>query len=127
MVMRLDHMMPSGGQASNGAASVQNTLPGMNAAVMQDATSPDRLDTVLISETGQNLFEMEKIIANLRKYADWANFDINFALDDKTGTLVIRIVDRDTGEVRRQIPPDEILALRSHLQELLKDAFAESA
>jgi uncharacterized FlaG/YvyC family protein len=126
--MRLDQMMPPGGQAISGAVSTPTAARRWAAStVVQDIGDSNGPDTVKISEAGQHLFEMEKMIANLQEYAGWGNFNINFALDDQTGSLVISIIDRQTGEVLRQIPPDEILSLRSHLQELLKEAFAESA
>jgi uncharacterized FlaG/YvyC family protein len=126
--MQLVHTTPFGGHANNGATAVHNALRGMTAtSAILKGINPDEPDMVSISETGQNLFEMEKVIANLREYAKRGNYTINFEFDDETGSLVVRIVDRDTGEVMRQIPPDEILALRSHLQELLKNVFAESA
>ncbi len=45
-------------------------------------------------------------------------FDVGFFKDEKTGKMVIRIIDRKSGEVRKQIPPDQILALMYRLQEL---------
>jgi uncharacterized FlaG/YvyC family protein len=74
-----------------------------------------------ITEQIKNLTqsELEKAIDSLNKYAGYGNFNINFARDDKTDSLVIKIVDRDTGETIRQIPPDQILRLRLHLREVL--------
>ncbi len=128
MIMNFDHIVPSGGQVSTGAAIVRTAAreTEVSADTFNGARS-DRADAVKISETGQDLFAMEKAKEALQEYTGWGNFTIDFALDEETQSLVISIVDRDTGEVMRQIPPDEILALRSHLQELLKDALAESA
>jgi len=84
------------------------------------------LDTAVFSETGLDLQDLEKTIESLRKFEGWGNFTIDFARDDQTGSLVISIIDRETGEVLRQIPPDQILSLRSHLQELLRGVFDET-
>ncbi len=128
MIMHLDHINPPGGQVSGETAVVRVALKGMEVSTVRPGVAGfNGTDAAVISETGQNLFEMDKIKADMQEYAGWGNFNIDFALDDETGSLVISIIDRDTGEIMRQIPPDEILALRSHLQELLEDASAESA
>jgi flagellar protein FlaG len=126
--MQLVPMLSSGGQSNKGATTVQRAVRGTNTAPSKPKTMNEyEFDAVSISKTGRNLFDMEKVIAKLREYAKWGNYKINYSLDDKTGSLVVRIVDSDTGEVTRQIPPEEILALRSHLQKLIEEAFAESA
>ena len=83
-------------------------------------------DSVTLSKSGQDLSEAEQAVNSLLEYAGWGNFNIDFTKDDQTGSLVISIIDRDSGEVIRQIPPDEILTLRSHLQELLSEVFDET-
>lgn len=120
--------MSSRGQEIDKAAAIRVVVNGMEVTSGRtDTADPKRADAVAISETGQSLFEMEQVKANLQEYDGWGNFNIDFSLDDQTGSLVITIVDRDTGEVLRQIPADEILALRSHLQDVIEDATAESA
>jgi len=50
------------------------------------------------------------------------NNELTFALDRQTQRPVVRIVDRATGEVIRQIPPEYILQLANDL-ELLERKF----
>lgn len=63
--------------------------------------------------------ELEEAVESLREYAGWGNFNIGFDTDDETESLVITITDRDSGELLRQIPPEQILKLRDHLQDVL--------
>jgi flagellar protein FlaG len=91
-----------------------------NVSVAHTAEKPNRPDEVILSDTELSIGEVEKALKNLREYAGWGNFNIGFSIDDQTGSLIIKIIDRDTGEMLRQIPTDQILALRSHLQEMLK-------
>jgi len=44
---------------------------------------------------------------------DLADSHLSFAVDLETGSTVINIIDDDTGEVIRQIPPDDILKLKT--------------
>jgi len=122
--MKADHVLPSGGQWDSEAVDRRlNSRTVASAVPGQEVVDPAASDTVDISESGQSLNEMEKTIDSLQEYAGWGNFNINFAMDDQSGSLVISIIDRDSGEVLRQIPPDEILTLRSHLRELLSEVF----
>lgn len=51
------------------------------------------------------------------------NYDTNlqFEIDDKYGEMVVRIVDRQTQEVVRQIPSEKVLALANFFKELQSD------
>jgi len=77
-----------------------------------------RPDEVILSDDGLDKTDFEKTMESLKEYTGWGNFNIDFATDDQTGSIVIKIIDRDTGETLRQIPPEQILNLRSHLKEI---------
>lgn len=46
------------------------------------------------------------------------NTKILFRYDEESGRQVITVIDKGTGEIIRQIPPDEILHLVSKLKEI---------
>ena len=41
---------------------------------------------------------------------------LEFSVDADTGTHVIKVIDRNSGDVVRQIPPEEVLAFLRQLQ-----------
>jgi len=43
---------------------------------------------------------------------------VRFSVDEESGDLVVRVVDRQTGDVIRQIPPEEMVRLHKHLDEM---------
>jgi flagellar protein FlaG len=45
------------------------------------------------------------------------NYHLQFSLDEKTDSVVVKLIDSDSGEVLRQIPPEEILRLRAYYKE----------
>jgi flagellar protein FlaG len=45
------------------------------------------------------------------------NNHLQFSIDDKTESVVVKLIDGDTGEVLRQIPPEEVLRLRAYYKE----------
>jgi len=63
--------------------------------------------------------ELQEAVREMRKYHGWGNFNIDFERDDETNSLIVKIIDRNTGEILRQIPPDQILKMRHHLREAL--------
>ena len=44
------------------------------------------------------------------------NVNLNFSVDKATGRTVIRVIDADTNEVVRQLPPEEILNLSASME-----------
>ena len=72
-------------------------------------------------ESGTNLVkekEVQEVVEDVQQYLQQLNIRLSFKLHDKTGDLVVRVLDKDTGEVIRQIPPEEMLKLREKLEEL---------
>lgn len=45
-------------------------------------------------------------------------YGVEFELSDETSRLITRIVDRDSGDVIRQIPAEEVLRIAERLEEL---------
>lgn len=43
------------------------------------------------------------------------NNNLEFSIDEELGRTIVRVVDKETGDTIRQIPPEEILALARHL------------
>ena len=119
--MRVDQVISPGGRMT-----VETAVTSVHPAPDRRSAEATRSDTARFSEEGRDLQNLEKTIESLRKFEGWGDFTIDFARDDQTGSLVISIVDRETGEVLRQIPPDEILRLRSHLQKLLQEVFGDA-
>lgn len=44
---------------------------------------------------------------------------IEFSVQNNTGRTVIRVVDKDTGKLIRQIPPQELLDLAAKLEDMM--------
>jgi flagellar protein FlaG len=43
---------------------------------------------------------------------------LSFRVDDKSDCVVVQVIESDSGKVIRQIPPDEVLAMRSRLADM---------
>ena len=47
-----------------------------------------------------------------------SNSSLQFIVDDKSNDVIVRIIDRDSGEVIRQIPPESIVRLRDSMKDM---------
>lgn len=63
--------------------------------------------------------------AELDKAIDYANETgkllkrkLNFAIDDSTDKVIVRVVDEESGKVIRQVPATEMLRISAHLKQL---------
>jgi len=57
---------------------------------------------------------VEKLNSEMRQ----RRISLSFSIDKDTESVVVRVVDTTSGKVIRQIPPDEILSLRRHFEEM---------
>jgi len=62
--------------------------------------------------------ELAAAIEQVREAVNTQVRDFSFSIHEKTGEIVVRIVDRESKEVIRQIPAEEMLRLAEHLKTL---------
>jgi flagellar protein FlaG len=62
--------------------------------------------------------EMIEIHRVLQENLKIDNFKLSFSIDKETQTIVVRLTDEKTGEVIREIPPPELLAMGKEMEKL---------
>jgi flagellar protein FlaG len=67
-------------------------------------------------EQGQKVIDSAELVSKVENLNQLVHRNLEFSVDDETGQQVIRVIDSDTGDVVRQIPPDQILHVISQLQ-----------
>jgi len=60
----------------------------------------------------------EEILDKIKALTQDGAFSVRFEIHEKTHQLVARLVDADSGEVIRQLPPEEMLELAVKLEKL---------
>ncbi len=63
--------------------------------------------------------ELKKIIEEIRKKMDYLNKYLRIDIDNQLEIPVIKIVEKDTERVIRQIPPDYMLSIMKRIDEML--------
>ena len=79
---------------------------------IQDASKNNKSENKVIS-----LDEARKLAEEGNKILESVQRNLQFKIDDSTKQVVMSIVDKKTGEVIKQIPSEEVLAMAQRLQE----------
>jgi len=109
--------------------AAKSQSPNMDAKVIYQSppltVSPEKVTGEKHKEIDKKL--LEKIVDKLSQQFRGKNTSLNFSIDDKTKSLVVKVIDSDSEKVIRQIPPEEVLAIRARIQELLGAIFDKEA
>ena len=66
----------------------------------------------------QNKVQAEELLTEIKALTDNGAYSVRFEKNDDLQELIVKIVDQQTDEVIRQIPPEELINLSKHLREL---------
>ncbi len=62
--------------------------------------------------------EVEKEINSINEKLEGMNRTIRFTIDEDSKEVIVRVVDKISGEVISQIPPEEIVRLKERIDEM---------
>ncbi len=63
--------------------------------------------------------EIQGIVDSLSEHINaLTQTTINFSVSEETEQIIVRVINRETDELIRQIPPEELVALRVKMEEL---------
>ena len=97
--------------AEQGASAKVYSKPSLAAVDKQDQK---RSDT-----------DLQDAVKGLQDYVQSLQRNLEFSVDESTGTTVVKVVARDSGEVIRQIPSETALELAKSLQDVNSLLFDE--
>ncbi|PIE58424.1 MAG: flagellar biosynthesis protein FlaG [Desulfobulbus propionicus] len=79
----------------------------------QEAGEQPQIDT-----SQQNKAQPEELLNQIKSLTDEGLYSVRFERDHEVQELVVKIVDNETDEIIRQIPPEELINVSKHLQDL---------
>ena len=94
------------------------------AAQLKKVLARDRVDEVVEArkaESGEekkSAMSLEKAVEESNKMAQIMNSQIRFNIDHDTGQVIVKVINKETHEVIRQIPSEEMVKLASRAEEL---------
>ena len=110
--------------------SLTNVVPTMNAAVVKSEGGRDTRQVV--SEGGNNTPPALDIVPTaggtsaavtmeaakeVTQHMEMVGTSLSITVDDRLGDTIIQVTDKETDELIRQIPPEEIVSLARFLRE----------
>ena len=60
----------------------------------------------------------EELLKQIKSLTEDGLYSVRFEKDNKSSQMIVKIVDSNTNEVIRQIPPEDLINLSKHLDEL---------
>lgn len=116
--LKAGNSSPKSGRAALGAPGVEaasaadGTRSGAEGA--EGARSPDGEVT-------------RAAVAKVQDFVQVVQRDLKFSVDEDSGRTIVTVLDSDSGEVIRQIPPERILQIAENLEEVNGLLFRGSA
>jgi flagellar protein FlaG len=110
-------------------AVVTQTSPTASAGPPeQDAQAKAVTDQVRQQEAQAKESELlENVVSDLNNLVRELHRELQFSVDEDSGDTVVKVIDRETDEIVRQIPSEEVMELRRRLQDAAGVIFQDSA
>lgn len=99
--------VPLKASASDVELKRDTAVPAIEQTVEQDAT-----------ENEQNPIKLTQVATELSDMMSMMRKGLAFKVDENSGQAVVTVLDKDTGDVIRQMPSEEALALAEKLSEV---------
>lgn len=101
--------------AASRSVSPGGASPVVNTEKSVVAKSEEPASTSLTAEQARQ--PVEEAISSIKQFAQSIQRNLNFALDDSSGRVVVKVTDAMSGDVIRQIPSEDALRLAERLEE----------
>jgi len=111
------------GRAETQPRSTLTTAPPANAQVQVEVKATEKTGKVLPSENVVKVAQeadtetVESAVSKLNDYVQTTSRKLNFQVDDDSGKTVIKVYDRESDKLIRQIPNELVLELARRLNE----------
>ncbi|WP_199608985.1 flagellar protein FlaG [Flocculibacter collagenilyticus] len=91
-------------------ADKANKVSDIKSAKQQDVSQSQSTDKSLIEPE-----KLEVVAQQLQEFVGSLNKSLNFVVDEESGRDIIKVVDKNSGELIRQIPSEEVLRVVNNL------------
>ena len=106
------------------SAATNNFQPGQSGSAAKVVTTTseniqaDRAKSKeLAKQAAQNIEVVREAAKDLNEFAQKIQTNLSFSVDEASGRSVITVIDTQSGEVIRQIPAKEVLAVANLIRE----------
>lgn len=112
-----------------GVSTVVDSRQKQSLTEIASAQSANGQSTARSAASVQNVnrAQVEDAVATIQEFVQSVRRSINFAVDDGSGRVVVKVTDAGSGDVIRQIPSEEALKLAENLSEVRSLLFKAEA
>jgi flagellar protein FlaG len=100
----------------SGSVSPVREAPAVESSKITNSTKELRVEPQ--SKQAVNEKDVEEAVVKLNDYAQSVNRQLQFSVDEDSGKTIVKVIDAETGETIRDIPPEEILEMQNRLREI---------
>ena len=125
MINMISQLVPQQGTGAHAPLTDNRKLP--EAVVAENASQEEVLPEVQGGMDVASVEELTGAVDQLNGYLEETHRGLRFSIDDNSGRTIVRVVDRETDEVIRQIPSEEMLAMIRHFNEITGNIFDDVA
>lgn len=103
-------------------SSLSLPAPGLREPVRGDRPNDNnKADVVVAKQADSEPLARESLdsaVASISSFVQGVQRNLDFSIDESSGEVVVKVTDRDSGEVIRQLPSEEALRLSEQLESL---------
>ena len=107
--------------ASMVAQRPQNAAPAPNTAADKPEKAEQSQPTASLMEMRSESVSREQLNQAIKATKDFVgpiNSSLDFSVDEDTGSVVVKVIDKETKEVIRQFPSEEMLSIAKALDSI---------
>mmetsp|Transcript_33234 Transcript_33234/g.42844 ORF Transcript_33234/g.42844 Transcript_33234/m.42844 type:complete len:142 (-) Transcript_33234:2517-2942(-) len=72
-------------------------------------------------KTSKKSLNIESAVSEISDFLQSTNRQLSFSVDEKSDRQIVKVTDSESGEIIRQIPSEDVLALSERIRELQSD------
>ena len=88
-----------------------------NVDEQKNTTTPTAASRNEVSETELSPEKLEKVVQQLQDFMGEMNRSLQFKVDEDSGRNVIKVIDKESGDLVKQYPSEEVLGIVAKLAE----------
>ena len=88
-----------------------------NVDEQKNTTPPNAASRNKVSETELSPEKLEKVVQQLQDFMGEMNRSLQFKVDEYSGRNVIKVIDKESGDLVKQYPSEEVLGIVAKLAE----------
>jgi flagellar protein FlaG len=113
--MPVDSLTQLGGLARSQQAAAGKGVKSLPAAGQGVAEAGGKSAPAPVAPA-PSIRDVKQAVSYLNEYVQSLRRDLSFSVDEKSGHTIVRVVDSNTGELIRQIPAEEMVAVSRALR-----------